>query len=206
MKKGQKKVFQLKIDDRIKYMFFFKGKLKEDTDLSELDGDDLVNRHKGLMKKNYIYVTEEDKVVVKNLGIKKKNISGMTKKIFWEHMVPKIKQGEHKFSKVWINEIIKTLINDDINLLSMRKEVGPIEQYEKSPNSLPAQLSRKYGAGIHMVFPIDKNLGVGKGKHYCNDDDFKKFKLTTENIKLDNVWKELEYFMKPVQVKNIFDF
>ena len=169
------------------------------------------------MKKNYIYVskirdkdgndTGERSVTIKNLGIKKKSNSALSKKIFWEYMVPQIKKGNCKFSKTWINDLIMKLIKEDINIATMRKSVGSYEQYAKtSPNGLPAQLAKKYGPGIHFVIPNIMGVGVGKGKSFCTLEEFNNHNLRYEHIDLDNIWKELDYFIKPVVTKNIFDF
>jgi len=200
--------FDMGIDDRIKYMFFFKGQNNEDKDTDiEMDDDDFINKPKGLMKKNYLYVKTDDKVVIKNLGIKKKSNSALSKKIFWDYLVPEIKKGQILFSKVYLRNLIMELLEKDIKLASMRKEVGKFSQYEtKSPNSLPGQIARKYGSGIHFMIPNTKNIGVGKGKSFCALEEFKNNKLKVDDIDLTNVWKELDYFVKPVVVKNIFDF
>jgi len=62
--------FDMGIDDEIKYMYFFKGKTKDDkvTD-DEMDEDDFLYKPLGLLKKNYIYVTKEGQVKLKHLGI-----------------------------------------------------------------------------------------------------------------------------------------
>ncbi len=211
-------LFDMGIDDEIKYMFFFKGGSKEDKDSdSEMDSDDFLNKPKGLMKKNYIYVKKvfdkegnyiKDDVVIKNLGVRKKSNSGLSKEIFWKHMVPKIiENGEAKFSKAYVKNLISELLEKDMNLAALRKSVGRPEQYSvKSPNSLPAQISRKYGSGIYFMIPNTKSIGVGKGKSYCTLEEFQKHKLRIEHIDLSNVWNELDYFIKPVVVKNIFAY
>jgi len=133
-----KEKFDMGIDDEIKYMFFFKGKNTDEKETdSEMDSEDFINRPKGLMKKNYIYVTKDDKVVIKNLGIKKKSNSALSKKIFWDYLVPQIKKGEILFSKTYLRNLMIELLEKDISLAMMRKEVGPFEQYIKSPTSLP---------------------------------------------------------------------
>jgi len=206
--------FDMGIDDEIKYIFFFKGGSKDKESDEQLDADDMLNKSLGFMKKNYLYVAKkfdrdgnyiEDKVVIKNLGIKKKDKSPLARKIFWEHLVPKIKEGQIKFSKTFIKELIIKLLKEDINLAVMRREVGHFEQY-KSQTSLPAQIAKKYGSGIHFLIPNTKGIGVGKGKNFCTMEEFKANNLRLEDINLDNVWKELEYFIKPVVTKNIFDF
>jgi len=200
--------FDMGIDDEIKFMFFFKGGSKEDRDSDkEMDKDDFINKPKGFMKKNYIYVTKDNKVVIKNLGIRKKSNSPLSRKIFWEYLVPKIKEGQIKFSKTFIKNLITKLLEEDFTLITLRKDVGDYKQYEStSPNGLPAQISKKYGIGIHFLIPNLKKIGVGKGKSYCTVEEFKENKLKIEDIDLTNVWKELDYFIKPAVTKNIFDF
>jgi len=56
------------------------------------------------------------------------------------------------------------------------------------------------------LIPNLKHVGVGKGKSYCTLEEFKKEGLKINHIDLSNVWRELEYFINPVVVKNIFDF
>lgn len=209
--------FDAGIDDEIKYMFFFKGdkntmKSPKDLDFENFmaDEDDRINCLKNFLKKNYIYVTKDDRVIVKNLGIRKKSTSKLTRTIFWQYLVPKIvEKGEVKFSKTFLTNLINTLLEKDITLASLRKEVGPFSQYrDTSPTSLPAQISQKYGSGIHFVIPNTRMIGVGKSKskRYCTIEEFKERNLNISNIDLTNVYKELEYFTKPVVMKNIFDF
>ena len=200
--------FNMGIDDEIKYMYFFKGQSKDDKDSDkEMDTQDIENKKLGLLKKNYIYVTKDDRVVIKNLGIKKKSNSLLSRKIFQDYLVPKIKKGEIKFSKTYIRNIIIDLLEKDVNLASMRKDVGNYEQYrETSPGCISAQITKKYGSGIHFMIPNKRGVGVGKGKQYCTVEEFKAHNLNIDHIDLDNVWKELDYFLKPVITKGIFDF
>jgi len=160
------------------------------------------------MKKNYIYVTQEGKLKLKNLGIKKKNITAVSKKIFWDDLVPRIKvEGQAQFSKTFIKNLLMKYLQEDPSLAATRKMVGRYEQYAaKSPNSLPAQIAQKYGDGVHFMIPNTRGLGVGKTKRYCTVEEFKENNLGFEHINLDAVWNELGYFIKPVQMKTIFEF
>ena len=158
------------------------------------------------MKKNYIFVTKEGKVEIKNLGIRKKSNSALSKKIFNEDLIPKIKEGQVKFSKTFITNLINKYLEGDIMLAALRKDVGTLEQYKKSPTGLQAQISQKYGSGIHFLIPNTKNIGVGKGKSYCTEDEFKERKLNWTHIDTTGIWKELDYFIKPQKVISIFDF
>jgi hypothetical protein len=200
------KNFQLELENELKYIFFFKGHNKNVKIDEDLDEFDFINRSLGFLKKNYIFVTKNRDITIKNLGLNKKSNSALSKKIFWEYLVPQIKEGKIKFSKKYIEDLIIELLNKDLSLAQMRKEVGTINDYEKSLSSLPAQISQKYGPGIHFLIPNLKNIGVGKGKKYCTIEEFKKYNMTVKDIDLSNVWQELEYFIKPVVTKNIFEF
>jgi DNA polymerase elongation subunit (family B) len=197
--------FILELENEIKWFYFFKGQNEKEQD-EDMDEFDFINKPLNLLKKNYIYVTTGDKVVIKNLGLNKKSNSPLSKKIFWEYLVPQIKTGNCKFSKVYIQELISKLLKEDISLAVMRKEVGVIGDYEKSPTSLPAQISQKYGVGIHFLIPNLKGWGVGKGKSYTTLEDFKQRNGTVNDVDLSNVMSELEYFIKPQVLKNIFEF
>jgi hypothetical protein len=200
--------FDMKIDDEISHMFFFKGDAGDKSTDTEMDEFDFVNKGLGFMKKNYLYITKSGKVKFKNLGVKKKSTSLLTRKIFNDYIMEKIKT-EHKvkFSKAYYLNLIRELLEKDMMLASMRKEVGPYSQYEKtSPTGLSAQIAKKYGAGIHFLIPNLADIGVGKGKSYCTENEFKKNKLSFEHIDLSNVWAELEYFIEAVKTKSIFEY
>ena len=200
--------FDADIDAIIKHIFFFKGKGVEDKDSDkEMDEDDFINKPKGFMKKNYIYVEMDDKLVIKNLGIKKKSISALSKKIFWDYMVPKIKKdGIVKFSKTEIENLMIKLLQEDITLAYMRKNVNDLSFYKKSMTGIQAQISKKYGPGIHFLIPNVRNIGVGKGIRYCSVEEFEKYKMSISDIDFTNFWKELNYFVKKQQYCSMFDF
>ncbi len=200
------KMFQLELEKELKHAYFFKSNstTPKESD-KENDFDDQTNQYLNLLKKNYIFVDVNNNIIVKNLGLAKKSISPLSKKIFWEHLTPKIKEGQIKFSKAFIKEILYDLLNKDLMLAALRKNVGAINDY-KSPSSIQAQISQKYGPGIHFLIPNNRSIGIGKGKKFCTVDEFKKLKLTINDIDLEGVWKELDYFIKPVVMKNIFDF
>jgi len=199
--------FGMKLENNIKHIYFFKGKGEKETETKDFMSDefDFFNKPKNLMKKNYIYVTQDDKLTIKNLGIKKKSNSKLSRKIFWDDLVPEIKKGKIKFSKTYLSGLIKKYLSEDISNACLRYNVGSIQQYEKSPNGIYAQIARKHGHGLHFLIPNNK-IGVGKGKHYCTVEEFKQNNMTQEDIVLDNIWRELNYFIKPVVIKNIFDY
>jgi DNA polymerase elongation subunit (family B) len=197
--------FDLALEAEAKYMFFFKGGNEKEDD-EDIEPDDFINKSLGFMKKNYIYVQNDGKLVIKNLGLRKKSNSGLSKEIFWNRLVPKIKEGTIKFSRKYILDLINELLQKDINYAVMRKEVGQIEQYVKSEGSLPAQIARQYGSGIHFLVPNTKNIGIGKGKKYCTVSEFKAKGCTYKDIDIEGVLNELDYFILPPVTRDIFSF
>ena len=200
--------FDADIDAEIKHIFFFKGKNQEDKDSDiEMDEDDFLNKPKGLMKKNYIYVTTDDKLIIKNLGIAKKNVSALSKEIFWKFMVPQIKKdGKIKFEKTYIENLMRNLLTDNIELAYMRKSVNDLSAYGKSPNGIQAQITRAYGPGIHFLIPNKRDIGVGKGIRYCSIEEFEKYTMDIGDIDFANFWKELNYFVKERVQPKLFDY
>jgi len=200
--------FNMKLEDEVKYFYFFKPKKEDktdDDDINEMDEEDFKNKPLGLLKKNYIYINNEGKLKIKNLGIKKKSNSELSKKIFWEHLVPQMKEGKHKFSKTYLRNLIMDMLQKNMSLILIRYEVGPISQYEKSLTGIHAQISKTYGAGVHFLIPNNR-IGVGKGKKYCTMEEFKSNNLRFDNIDLDNVWSELDYFIQAPKAVKLFDF
>ena len=89
----------------------------------------------------------------------------------------------------------------------MRKSVGPYSQYAKtSPTGITAQISKRYGAGIHFLIPNTQGVGAGKSKKYCTLKEFKERGMKIEHIDLNNVWKELDYFIEPIKERDVFSF
>lgn len=200
--------FDADIDDEIKYMFFFKGDKNNDKDSdSEMDSDDVINKPKGLMKKNYIYVTLDDNIIVKNLGLAKKNLSAVTKKIFWDYMADKLKSnGQVKFTRTEIENKMVEYLQKDISLALMRKKVKSPAAYKKSKTGLPYQISVRYGPGIHFLIPNNKGFGVGKKSKYCSFEEFKEKKMSITDVDFSKFWKELAYFIKKPETKNLMDW
>jgi hypothetical protein len=199
--------FDMGIDDEIKYMFFFRGSHIEDKESDkEMDEDDFINKPKGFLKKNYIYITKDNKLKLKNLGVRKKSNSMLSRKIFWDYLVPKIiETGNVKFSRTYIQNLINELLEKDITLAAMRKEVNESEFY-KVKSTQQSQISERYGAGIHFLIPNNRGIGIGKAKKFCSINEFKRHKLKIHNIDLTGVFNELGYFIKKPITANIFSF
>ena len=204
--------FDMDIDYKIEYIQFFHGGNEKDDE--KLDQEDIVNKKLGLMKKNYLFVYKDKKgekqVMLKNLGIVKRSNTKLSKRIFWEKIVPLIKR-EHKckFHKskllIWINEYM----NEDIMLLAKRYNVRDLDTY-KSKSCIQAQIcaykpkgaKESLGRGIHFLLP-NKTLGAGKGKRkYCTLEEYNKY-LRRSDLDINVVLSELEYFNKDHAIKGV---
>jgi len=159
------------------------------------------------MKKNYIYIQRDGKVKVKNLGIVKKSTSKLSKKIFWEKLVPLIKERkEVKFTKALIKKFILEELEKDIGIMALRKDVKPYSYYEEtSPTGIQAQISKKYGDGVHFMI-VNNKFGVGKKKKYCTLEEFKEKGMKINDLILDNIYRELKYFTKQQQTQSLLAF
>lgn len=186
--------FDMEIDEEISHMWFFKGNTTTKSD-EYMDDDDFIYKPLGLMKKNYVYLTKDGKVKVKNLGVRKKSTSKLSREIFWKYLTEKIKQEKKvKFSKAYFINIIQELLNKNLNIAAIRYNVQDVDSYKNS-SQLQCQIAEKYGKGIHYLIP-NKKIGVGKKKLYCSEKEFKDNKLTINDIDLSNVWSELNYFIE----------
>jgi hypothetical protein len=101
---------------------------------------------------------------------------------------------------------MKRLLDEDLSLAYMRKEVGSLQQYKKSLTGIQAQISKQYGPGIHFLVPNLRNIGVGKKIKYCTDEEFKKYKMDIGDIDFTNFWKELNYFIEEKKPITLFSF
>jgi hypothetical protein len=206
--------FDMEMECEIQHLFFFKGADKKNKIETDLDEEDLRNKKDyGLLQKNYIYVKKgkfdnpRDAIVIKNLGIRKKSVSPLSRKIFWDYLVPQIvDKGIVKFSRTYLKNLIMELLDKDITLACMRKSVKRLESYKDSPEGIQAQIAKMYGPGIHFLIPNLKNRGVGKGVKICTLEEFMEHNMTVSDIDMTNFWSELKYFIKPVITKNIFEY
>jgi len=188
--------FDMGVDDEITDMWFFGGENKNKSeDDSSLDEDDIKNKQLGLLKKNYVYRTTDGKIKVKNLGVRKKSLSAISRKLFWEILVPRItEERKVKFSETYLKNLIRELLQTDISLAQIRYTAKPADSY-KSSSQIQAQIAAKYGPGIHFLIPNTRGIGVGLNKNYCTLEEFNDAGLTIDDIDLTNVWKELSYFI-----------
>ena len=195
------RIFEFKIDDEITDFWFFKDENKKTPSTSFEDEDDtkMIEKNEIYLKKNYIYRTIDGKIKVKNLGVRKKSLSAISRKLFWDILVPTIeKERRVKFSETFIRNTINEMLKEDLSLAQIRYSSKPADSY-KSTSQIQAQISRKYGSGIHFLIPNTRGLGIGMKKKYCTLEEFKAAGLTIDDIDLTNVWKELKYFLKSNQ-------
>lgn len=198
-----KKTFDMDIDYKIDFIHFFKGGNKNNID-ENLDDDDLENKKLGFMKKNYIFVSNENgkkELVIKNLGIVKRNNTEVSKKIFWEKISNQIILNHKvKFENEQIKEWIKEYLTKDVSLICKRFSIGNKENY-KSKTCLPMQIynyvprdkNEPLEDGIYFLVP-NKKIGAGKGfKKYCTLEEYAKY-LNYDDLYIDVVLKELHYF------------
>lgn len=206
--------FDLGIDDEITHMWFFKGQGEKEDNLDDdfySDNDDFLNKPLGLMKKNYIYIAKvfnekgewvDSKVVYKNLGVKKKSTSTITRYIFREILIPKIKEEKKvKWPKKYFEDLIKDLLKKDLYLIATRYKVNSAETYKK-PSQIQAQIARAYGKGLHFLIK-NKKIGIGIGNKYCTVEEFKDNNLTIDDIDLSGIWSELGYFIEKKEEKGL---
>jgi DNA polymerase elongation subunit (family B) len=195
--------FDMGIDYEIDMIHFFKGGNKKRE--SELDDDDIENQRLGLMKKNYLFIYRDNnnqrKVFIKNLGIVKRTCSQLSKKIFWDKIVPEIlKTNDCKFYQNQIIEWINDLINEDVSLISKRMAIQEKKYYKNDTciqmqayNYIPSNSKEYLGAGIHYFIP-NKRYGFGKGSvKYCLIEEYKKY-LTVNDLFIHGIIRELKYF------------
>jgi len=202
------KHFDMGIDDEITDMWFFPGDVTDKDSDSEMDELDVINKPKGFMKKNYIYRTTSGKIKVKNLGVRKKSTSTITRKIFWDILVPRIKEERTvKFSESYFRDLIQSLLAEDISLAGVRYACKPVNTYKNPDSQLQANITKIYGSGIHFLIPVKKDyldkkknkLTAGIKKKFISVENFKKLKLDIDDIDLSKIWKELNYFVKSNQ-------
>ena len=198
--------FDMSIDAEISDIYFYKGEVKDKATDSEMDEYDKINKPKGFLKKNYIYVTKSGKVKVKNLGVVKKSLSALSRKLFNDVIIEKIKNDKvGTFSEHFIKSAAYNLLEKDLDLSAIRFNIKPFNSY-KLESQMQAQISKLHGNGIKFMIPVIKDIfegnkliTVGKDKKYILLDDFKRLKISIDKIDLSRVWAELNYFIKSPQ-------
>jgi len=198
--------FDMGVDAEITDIWFFKGDVGDKKTDSEMDKMDKINKAKKLIKKNYIYRETNGHIGVKNLGVNKKSLSAISRKLFWDVLVPEIdKRRVVKFSESEIKSKIHDLLMEDLSLAAVRYNIKSLSSY-KSKTSTQYSISELYGDGIKFLIPVlkdfyigSKKITIGKVSKKMLVEDFKKLNLTIDDIDLSKIWKELSYFIKDSQ-------
>lgn len=172
--------FGLGLDYEIKAMFFFSDGMG------------------GFKKKNYVYITKDDELKIMGLPIIKSNASKIATKILYDHLEQHaIDNLDIKFKEGYIKELIYFELEKDISLGCQTYKVRDLESYN-SENSLYAQISSEYGAGVHELV-TNNRFGVGQAKKYCTIKEFKDKGGNVRDINLDTALRNLEPFIQNPQ-------
>jgi DNA polymerase elongation subunit (family B) len=192
--------FEFKIDAEITDIFFVKDPRKHTKEEfivdGELDPDDeiMINKGEFYLKKNYLFIDTDGNVTYKNLNIKKKSVSALSRALFRDVLIPEIKKNKSiRFSREFIDLKIHELLAQDIGLAGIRYSVKDASEY-KVEHQIQAQIARRYGSGIRIMVP-NYSLGVGKKKRYCLLEEFIDNGFTINDLDLSGVYKELKYFI-----------
>lgn len=179
--------FELKLENKIKYFQTF----------SDEGGD--------LKKKYYIYVTEEDRLIVKGLPVIKSDCTKVSSLIFRDLEPTIIKKLDCKFKKDEIQQMVLKYAQENVgNMVKMYKVRHPHEY--KVSTQLQAQIATKYGRGEHFLIK-NKRYGAGIGVKYCTVEEAEKLNLQPRDLDFSGVLKELNYFIKQdtIQTKLTID-
>lgn len=167
--------FDFKVDEIIKYICFFTGN----------DGE--------LNKKHYLYVTQNDELVLKGIQLVKRNCSKLSVTIFQNELREQIiKRLNCKFDKKYITDLINKYLNDNIELAAVSFNV---KRDYKSKTSIQNQIYEAYGDGEHQLIK-NYSIGVGKGVKYCKLEDVKK--LSINDIDIETFISELTPFIEQI--------
>jgi len=154
-------------------------------------------------KQMYMYINENNNLIVKGLSIKKDNATKISKHIFEKYLTPLIIENKKiQFNKSKIKKMIIKILREDITLAATTFNINNDSEYYTSEFSLQKQIKEKYGSGkLELV----KNFrrGVGKNVKYCSIEEAKK--LSFIDLDLTKVWKELGIFIddrQEVLIKN----
>lgn len=154
-----------------------------------------VKRGERYLKKNYIYITQDNKIKTKGLKIIKNNCSKVSKTVYEKYIKPRILKDKIMiFPKAEIKQWIVDELEHDIGLAAIDFKVKRPDFYKNS-SQLQYQIAVKYGAGVHALLP-NKRIGVGKSRKYCTLEEAEAICLRPSQLSLNNFYKELEPFYR----------
>ena len=168
--------FRLSLDAEIKAMFFMP------------DGEG------GFKKKNYVYITHDDKLKIMGLPIIKSNASKIATRVLRSHLEKQIINNlDTQFNRDYIQQLIYFELEKDLGLAVQTYKVKDISHYA-SDSGLYAQITKQYGSGVHNLIPNNK-FGIGQDKHYCTIEEFQSHGCSVKDIDLSVTWNNLEPFI-----------
>lgn len=154
-------------------------------------------------KNCYLFITKNNEVKYKSTLLNK-NTPQAVMKVFEEYIKPKmIKELDVNFSEEELVYQLKSVISSNHELASQKYNVSSLESYN-STTHINYQIAEVYGQGTHFLIPNTKMIGIGKDKgtkkripvRHCNIEQFKKNKLTTDDIDLSHLIKHLKPFIR----------
>jgi DNA polymerase elongation subunit (family B) len=159
--------FDMGIDERMKAIWFFK---------------DYNNNFK---KKNYMYITQDDKIKIKGLPIIKSECSRVSKLVMSQLKPEIVERTNIKFPEDYVKNIVYDILKKDITLVANYYKVKAADTY-KSQNCIQAQIANAYGEGEHWLVPNKVKGDVGKSKKYCTILEASELQL--EDLDLKKIW------------------
>ena len=146
------------------------------------------------LKKHYVYITHENKIIIKGLKVIKNDCSKLSKLVVEKYIKPKIKETlQLKYKRKYIREWVLTELNNNLNLAGKFYKVKKPEFY-KNEGQLQKQISLRYGKGLHFLIP-NYSYGVGRGIKVCSVKEIQEKNISLSQLKLDGIYRELEPFM-----------
>lgn len=143
-------------------------------------------------KKNYVYITDDNKLKIKGLPIVKSDATELSK-VLLEKLKPQIIERTNiKFSREYIKQLATDELQRDISLIARTYNVRKPSEYNTT-SSIQAQIATVYGEGDHKFIANNKFGTIGKAKKYCHISDVSN--ITIDDIDLEKFWSEMDPFI-----------
>ena len=165
--------FDMTTDEEIKHIWFFE-------------------KNEKFLKKHYMYVTTDNRLVLKGLPMIKNDSSKIGYYIFKKHMKDRVIAGEVSFTYNELRSWLYKELEANLEIATRTFKVWEPEQY-KNESQLQAQIAIKHGAGTHKLLG-NKYIGVGKSQRYCTIEEFKAKGMSLHALVMDKYWSEMSFF------------
>lgn len=143
---------------------------------------------------NYLTVDKDNKVNVKGALFDKNTPSCITE-LFETYIKPKIINDlDVNFKEEELLNELNKILKDNPELSAQDYSCKELSTY-KLKTSLNAQISERYGPGVHSLIPNTAGVGVGRNDKlkYCSLEDFNEHNLSFEQISIDR----MKSYIKP---------